>query len=99
MRLKSDRFRVYGHISSGFEPVRKVFLENFARRHELGGACCAYLDGEKVVDLWGGIRNDKTGEPWEQETMVIVWSATKGLAAMPIAIAHSRGWLDYEAAV
>ena len=63
---------------------------------ELGGACCAYVHGEKVVDLWGGIRNKQTGEPWEQDTMVVVHSATKGLAAMTLALAHSRGWLDYE---
>ena len=47
-----------------------MFAENFARRRELGGACCAYHRGEKVVDLWGGIRNKQTGEPWEQDTMV-----------------------------
>jgi CubicO group peptidase (beta-lactamase class C family) len=73
-----------------------VFSDNFTRRRELGGACCAYLRGEKVVDLWGGVRTQQTGEPWEQDTMVIVYSASKGLAAMTLAIAHSRGWLDYE---
>jgi len=87
---------VEGHVSHGFESVREVFAENFARRRELGGACCAYVHGEKVVDLWGGARNRQTGEPWEKDTMVIVYSATKGLAAMTLAIAHSRGWLDYE---
>ena len=87
---------VPGHVSPGFEAVREAFAENFARRHELGGACCAYYRGEKVVDLWGGVRNKQTGEPWEQDTMVVVHSATKGLAAMTLAIAHSRGWLDYE---
>jgi CubicO group peptidase (beta-lactamase class C family) len=92
----SDRFIVEGQVSPGFESVRGAFEENFARRRELGGACCVYLDGEKVVDLWGGIRNEKTGEPWERDTMVVVHSATKGLAAMTLAIAHSRGWLDYE---
>ena len=80
-----------GHVSRGFEAVREAFADNFARRRELGGACCAYHRGEKVVDLWGGIRNKQTGEPWEQNTMVIVYSATKGLAAMTLAIAHSRG--------
>lgn len=85
-----------GQVSAGFEGVRDTFAENFARRHELGGACCVYLDSEKVVDLWGGIRNKKTGEPWERDTMVVVHSATKGLSAMALAIAHSRGWLDYE---
>jgi len=49
-----------------------------------------------VIDLCGGVRNKETGEPWEQDTMVLVYSATKGLAAMTLALAHSRGWLDYE---
>jgi CubicO group peptidase (beta-lactamase class C family) len=92
----STRVTVEGHVGSGFEAVREAFAENFARRRELGGACCAYHRGERVVDLWGGIRNKQTGEPWEQNTMVLVYSATKGLAAMTLAIAHSRGWLDYE---
>jgi CubicO group peptidase (beta-lactamase class C family) len=87
---------VEGHVSRGLEAVREAFADNFARRGELGGACCAYVHGEKVVDLWGGIRNKETGEPWERDTMVLVWSASKGVSAMPIALAHSRGWLDYE---
>ena len=87
---------VEGYVSRGFEAVREAFAENFARRRELGGACCAYRGGEKVVDLWGGIRNKQSGEPWEADTMVVVHSASKGLAAMTLAIAHSRGWLDYE---
>ena len=92
----SARPRVDGQVSRGFEPVREAFVDNFARRHELGGACCAYHHGEIAVDLWGGSRNKQTGEPWEQNTMVVVHSATKGLAAMTLAVAHSRGWLDYE---
>jgi CubicO group peptidase (beta-lactamase class C family) len=87
---------VEGNVSPGFESVREAFAGNFTQRGELGGACCAYYRGEKIVDLWGGIRNKQTGDPWERDTMVIVYSATKGLAAMTLAIAHSRGWLDYE---
>jgi CubicO group peptidase (beta-lactamase class C family) len=90
---------VRGEVARGYEGVREAFAENFARRRELGAACCAYRRGEKVVDLWGGVRDGETGEPWEADTMVIVYSATKGLAAMTLAIAHSRGWLDYEAPV
>lgn len=87
---------IHGFVSPGFETVRDAFVENFALRHELGGACCAYYKGEKVVDLWGGVRNKTTGEPWEEDTMVVVYSTTKGLAAMTMAVAHSRGWLDYD---
>ncbi|MFZ5876536.1 MAG: serine hydrolase domain-containing protein [Nitrospirota bacterium] len=92
----SSAVRIEGQVSKGFEAVRDAFAENFSRRHELGGACCVYHLGEKVVDLWGGVRNKTTGEPWEEDTMVLVYSATKGLAAMTLAIAHSRGWLDYD---
>src|SRR5262245_36526264 len=88
--------QVEGHVAPGFEPVRDAFADNFALRRELGGACCAFYRCRKVVDLWGGIRNKVTREPWERDTMVIVYSATKGLAAMTLAAAHSRGWLDYE---
>jgi CubicO group peptidase (beta-lactamase class C family) len=92
----SDRFDIQGHVSRGFEAVREAFAENFVRRRELGGACCAFHRAEKVVDIWGGVRNKQTAEPWEQDTMVVVHSATKGLAAMTLALAHSRCWLDYE---
>jgi CubicO group peptidase (beta-lactamase class C family) len=87
---------VEGHVSPGFEAVRAAFVENFSRRHELGGACCVYHGGAKVVDLWGGLRNKATGERWQEDTMVLVHSTTKGLAAMTMAVAHSRGWLDYD---
>lgn len=92
----SQRINIEGHVSAGFDAVRDAFAENFSRRHELGGACCVYHRGEKVVDLWGGVRNKSTGEPWQEGTMVLVHSTTKGLAAMTLALAHSRGWLDYE---
>ena len=87
---------IHGFVSPGYEAVRVAFAENFARRREVGAACCVYHKGEKVVDLWGGARNKATGDPWEENTMALVYSATKGLAAMTLAIAHSRGWLDYD---
>jgi len=94
--MAPNRFGIQGHVSPGFEAVREAFAESLLRRRELGGACCAFVHGEKVVDLWGGIRNKQTGEPWEENTMVVVHSATKGLAAMTLAVAHSRDWLDYK---
>lgn len=87
---------IHGAVSRGFERVREAFIENFTRRGELGGACCIYQDGEKVVDLWGGLRDRTSGEPWRENTLAIVHSTTKGMAAMVMAVAHSRGWLDYD---
>ncbi len=94
-----QQIEIQGSVSAGFEAVRETFEENFARRHELGGACCVYHRGKKVVDLWGGVRHKASQAPWEEDTMVLVYSATKGLSAMTLALAHSRGWLDYEAPV
>ncbi len=87
---------ISGFVKPSFETVREAFVENFERRDELGSACCIYHRGEKVVDLWGGIRNESTGEPWEEDTMVIVFSTTKGLAGLAMAHAHSRGLFDYD---
>ena len=87
---------ISGFVKPGFEAAREAFLENFERRHELGAACCVYYHGDKVVDLWGGIRDKATGDPWEENTMVLVSSATKGLAAMAMALGESRGLFDYD---
>lgn len=96
---KPKSVEIHGFVSPGFEAVREAFAENFTKRGEIGAACCVYHKGEKVVDLWGGVRNIATGESWEEDTMALVYSTTKGLAAMTLALAHSRGWLDYDAPV
>jgi CubicO group peptidase (beta-lactamase class C family) len=87
---------VRGWVAPGFEDVREEFERNFAERGESGAACAVYWKGEQVVDLWGGYRDAKTKEPWQKDTMVLVFSATKGMAAMTFAHAHSRGLIDYE---
>jgi CubicO group peptidase (beta-lactamase class C family) len=88
-----------GYAEPGFEAVRDVFAANFARRGELGAACSAYLDGQQIVDLWGGYRDGTRTTTWAYDTLVMVYSTSKGLAAMAVALAHSRGWLDYDALV
>ena len=88
-----------GVVAPGFEEVREEFDRNFAERGEIGAAVAAYWRGEKVVDLWGGRRTPTGDEPWEEDTLVLVNSTTKGMAAMTIAIACSRGWIDYDARV
>jgi CubicO group peptidase (beta-lactamase class C family) len=88
-----------GWIASGFDEVHAEFERNFAERGEIGAAVAAYWRGEKVVDLWGGRRTPGGNAPWEEDTMVVVNSTTKGLAAMTVAVANSRGWIDYDAPV
>lgn len=85
---------VKGFVSPGFEGVRSAFQNNFDSGKELGAACCIYYRGEKVVDIWGGIRDKASGAPWQKGTMGLVFSATKGLSAM--AVAQSRGLFQYD---
>jgi CubicO group peptidase (beta-lactamase class C family) len=94
--MEGRHVAISGHAEPGFEAVADAFADNFVSRNELGAACSMWVDGVNVVDLWGGIRNRKTGEPWERNTMVIVWSATKGMSGLAIALAVSRGLLDYD---
>jgi CubicO group peptidase (beta-lactamase class C family) len=96
MKMNQTNVKISGHVKPGFEAVREAFVENFTRRNELGAACCIYYRGEKVVDLWGGVRNKRTCEPWEEDTMVIVFSATKGMSGLAMALAHSQGLFDYD---
>jgi len=91
--------RVRGRVSEGFEEVRVEFERNLAERGEIGAAVSAYWRGEKVVDLWGGRRSPKGDAPWDEDTMVVVNSTTKGVSAMTLAVTNARGWLDYDAPV
>jgi CubicO group peptidase (beta-lactamase class C family) len=91
--------QVQGFVEPGFEAVRSEFQRNFDSRDEVGAACAAYYHGRKVVDLWGGFRDQAQQFPWERDTLVLVFSATKGISAMTIALAQSRGMLDYDAPV
>jgi CubicO group peptidase (beta-lactamase class C family) len=88
-----------GWVAPGFEEVQAEFERNFLERGEIGAAVAAYWRGEKVVDLWGGRRAPDSDAPWNEDTMVIVNSSTKGLAAMTVAVAHARGWIDYDAPI
>ena len=90
-----NRQLISGTVAPGFEEVERQFRRNFAERGEIGAACAVYHRGEKVVDLWGGFRDHRSKAPWEEDTLVLVFSTTKGLAAMAMAVAHSRGLLDY----
>ena len=86
-------------VAPGFEEVRAEFDRNFVERGEIGAAVAAYWRGQKVVDLWGGHCTPTGDESWDEDTMVVVNSTTKGLAAMTVAVANSRGWIDYDAPV
>src|SRR5689334_15049324 len=66
-------------VAPGFEAVRAAFTRNFARRREIGAAGSVYHRGRQVVDLWGGVRDRETHAAWDEATMALVFSTTKGL--------------------
>ena len=90
---------MHGAVDEGYGPVADAFRANFAERGELGAACAVYRDGRKVVDLWGGHRDGVTRAAWEEDTLVPMFSTTKGVASIALAVAHSRGLLDYDETV
>ena len=97
--IDSSQAHVSGFVAPGFDEVRAEFERNFEERGEIGAAVAAYWRGEKVVDLWGGRRTPEGDAPWNEDTLIVFMSSTKGLAAMTLAVANSRGWLDYDALV
>ncbi len=87
---------IHGTVAAGFEPVRVAFTESFTQRGELGAACTIFLDGEKVVDLWGGHTSSKRDREWQEDTLVLVYSLSKGISALASALAVSRDNFAYE---
>jgi CubicO group peptidase (beta-lactamase class C family) len=79
--------------------VREAFAENILSGEDTGAACAAYWKGEKVADLWGGIKALGSEEVWKENTVVLMFSATKGMAAVAMAVAHSQGLFEYDETV
>lgn len=76
-----------------------AFRRNLSSGREIGAAAAVYRDGRKVVDLWGGLRDASTRAPWQKDTLVTVFSVTKGVASLVVAVVASRGLIDYDARV
>lgn len=89
-------YPIHGYVREGFEKVRTTFEENFEKRKEIGASCCIYYQGERVVDLWGGYKSKEKTELWEEDTIAMVFSTTKGLSSLAFSLLHSRGLLDYD---
>jgi CubicO group peptidase (beta-lactamase class C family) len=88
-----------GFTAPGYESVRDVFEKNFADGRDIGAAFAAYADGELVVDLWGGIADDATQRPWSRDTIIGVFSTTKGATAVCANRLIDEGRLDPDAPV
>ncbi len=92
-------FPVHGSVAPGFEAVRSVFERNFTDDIEVGASFCAIVDGETVVDLWGGFQDRACTRPWNEDTLVNVYSTTKGVASVAFATLVEDGLINYDAPV
>ncbi|HPF09842.1 MAG TPA: serine hydrolase domain-containing protein [Flavobacteriaceae bacterium] len=85
-----------GHINQEFKGIERVFLENFFRYGEIGASFCVYHKHQLVVDIWGGYKNLKSRELWQRDTVVPIFSTTKAVASLCLAMLHSKGLFEYE---
>ena len=90
---------VHGWFARGFGEVRDAFAANFEDHADVGAACAVYRHGKPVVDLWSGFADLAGGRPWEEDTIQIFFSATKGVTAACTHLLAERGALDLDAPV
>lgn len=88
-----------GTCGRGFERVRDAFGACFAKHAEVGAAVCVYLDGEPVVDLWGGYADREQRTHWQRDTLTLTFSVTKGMTAACVHRLSEQGKLDLDAPV
>jgi CubicO group peptidase (beta-lactamase class C family) len=86
---------VQGSVAPEFAPVKDAFIQNFNDGLEVGASLNITVKGEQVVDLWAGYEDAEKTRPWKRDTLVNVWSTTKGITSMAVAILVDRGQLRY----
>lgn len=87
--------KIEGELDPRFEPVKQTFADLW-QGIEVGAALSVYWQGEPVINLWGGYKDRQLSDPWQQDTLVNVYSATKGLATLAFAILVDDGKIDYD---
>lgn len=88
-----------GYVEPGFERLIDVFDANFTERKDGGSAFAAVVDGQLVVDLWGGVADRRTDRPWTGDTVSVMHSGTKGVVAIALLKLVEHGRLDLSAPV
>jgi CubicO group peptidase (beta-lactamase class C family) len=87
---------VHGDVEGGYGPVVDEFARNFVERSDVGSGCTVYVDGRKVVDIWAGIADRRTGAPWTAHTAAVIFSCTKGVMAICAYLLVQNGVLDLD---
>ena len=90
---------VHGTCDPRFESVRRTFAGNLESGADVGASFAVTMNGEMVVDLWGGWADPGQTRPWEKDTLVNVYSTTKTMTALTALLLADRGELDFHAPV
>ncbi|MBX3485503.1 serine hydrolase domain-containing protein [Phenylobacterium sp.] len=90
---------VHGDVHERYAAVRTQFEENLEKGEDVGACFCATVEGETVVDLWGGWADPARTRPWARDTLVNVYSTTKTVTALTALLIADRGELDFDAPV
>jgi len=101
-KVDAPALAIEGTVAPGFEHVRDAFASNFSRGdayEDVGASLAVYRGGRCVVDLWGGYRDSGRTRAWTRDTLINVWSTTKGVTALAVALLVDRGKLSYADAV
>jgi hypothetical protein len=96
MTLGVEAAPVQGHCADGFAEVGEEFRRNFAERGELGASVTVKVGGETLVDLWGGYADEARTESWEEDTLCVFFSCTKGAVAICAHMLAIEGDLDLD---
>ena len=97
--MTTKAVEVHGRCDERFSPVRDAFARNFEEFGEVGAAVAVTIDGKPVIDLWGGVTDKDTMNPWQQDTIVTVYSTTKGMTTICAHRLVEQGLLDLSAPV
>jgi len=90
---------IHGTCAPDFAAVKAAFGANFDQRDDIGASVAVSFKGEMVVDLWGGALARGSSEPWQEDTIVNVWSTTKTMAALSLMVLADKGEIDFAAPV
>ena len=87
---------VHGDCDPKFTKVKEIFADLYLQERELGSAFAIFKNGKPLVNIWAGYRDLNKTKKWQEDTLVTVYSTTKGIAALCIALAVEKGLLDYQ---
>jgi CubicO group peptidase (beta-lactamase class C family) len=85
---------IYGHYDARFEAVADAMRNNLLHNGDIGASVAVVHKGEMVVDIWGGYTDPEQTDPWQENTIVNVWSTTKTMMAISALVLADRGEID-----